>query len=363
MSASASSEREPSNIIPGNVESGYVVLPVSGDQFRDFVKSLLGSPQAITRVLRDPFEIRQADIQSLHDLLIQRVTQQNRGFLAQFKARIGFSDDSGVELNSIENLLSYNEIRPVVTRSITIKWDFLLKFEDKENPERQTVTISFYADFGPSLFDSDSTAISDLFFSLSVRKAGVIQFRVEHTARTWGADIEALLSNQLSAYKKTQPRLRRYANKNSSSIATFVAGWIILSCLIGIALTTMNFSKSQAGKASVLASSSYQSLASIGKGIDYLLDTISSGLWEKYFIGATGFMILSVIVATVVGAWAGSSASAKRPSFILLSRADMDAKAREMGRLDRQWGSFLASSISAIGYGIISSLIFEKLFG
>src|SRR5215208_6114160 len=91
------------------VEAGYVMLPYDEAQFKDFIKSLLGSPQTVGKTIRGIFEIEMNDIRNLYQLILQRVTQQNDGILAQFKAKIVFSDNSSVEINNIEELLTYNE--------------------------------------------------------------------------------------------------------------------------------------------------------------------------------------------------------------------------------------------------------------
>jgi hypothetical protein len=358
---------EPDNnsteIVQDGVASGYVSLPFSANQFRDFIKSLLGSPQAITRVLPHPFEVSKSDIRSIHDLLMQRVTQQNHGFLAQFKSRVGFSDDTGDEQNSIESFMAYNQVRPVETTSITIKWNFLIKFEDKDTLERQVVTISFYAKPGNRYLDLDETILGQMiFFRAAAVTRGVIQYRIEHTARTWGADIDALLSGQLQEYTVNQPRLRRIINKHSEKIGIASAAWILISCLLGLAITTSNFSRHQEEQANKVLSVPYDNLASVGKRLDFLAGHIAAGLWEKYFLGAAGFMLLSLVLCIVIGTWAESSASARFPSFILFSRSDSAAKTREKKRLERNWQSFLLSAASAILYGITSNLIFRKLF-
>lgn len=50
-------------------EEGYVVLPFNEDGFRDFIKSLLGSPQTIGKSIYGAFEIEVADIRNLHQLI------------------------------------------------------------------------------------------------------------------------------------------------------------------------------------------------------------------------------------------------------------------------------------------------------
>jgi len=93
-------------------EEGFVVFPYNKEQLRDFITSLLGSPQTIGKAFRGEFEINLDDLRNLHQLIMQRVSQQNDGVLIQFKSKIVYSDNSSVELTSIDELLTYNEIRP-----------------------------------------------------------------------------------------------------------------------------------------------------------------------------------------------------------------------------------------------------------
>src|ERR1051325_7012211 len=98
---------------PSTIESGFLRLPLDQDQFKDFIKGLLGRPQTISRQIAGPFDIEFTDIQSLDQLLWQRISQQNGGALVQFNGRLVFNDNSTVELNSLNELTSYNEVRPV----------------------------------------------------------------------------------------------------------------------------------------------------------------------------------------------------------------------------------------------------------
>ena len=199
MSNKKSKSQKSIQVLPSEpIEHGYVVLPYDKDEFKDFIKSLLGSPQTITKTITGAFEVNKDDIRNLYLLITQRVTQQNEGVLADFSAKIVFSNNSSVELNSIEDLITYNEINPIVSRTLHLKWDFVVRFQDKKVPEKQRIQVSFVAT------GISSELIDEQFLSLGVptylrRTGGFVSFRIEHTARTWGADIEALLTNHIES--------------------------------------------------------------------------------------------------------------------------------------------------------------------
>lgn len=60
-----------------DTQKGYLALPFDQDQFQEFVKGLLGKPQTITKRIRGNFEISLKDLQNFHDLIEQRISQQN----------------------------------------------------------------------------------------------------------------------------------------------------------------------------------------------------------------------------------------------------------------------------------------------
>ena len=200
-------------LVPSShIEEGYVKLPLNEGQFRDFIKSLLGSPQSINKNINGSYQVDVNDVRNIHLILIQRVSQQNNGLLISFVAKIFFSDDSSVELNSIEEFSTYNELRPVKAVGLHITWDFVIRFQDKNVPEKQRIQLSFNT--------ADYIALDDL---RSSRYYGdFINFRIEHTARTWGADIESLLTNHLSSLLQKTPRLKKIIRENDEAIGNTV---------------------------------------------------------------------------------------------------------------------------------------------
>lgn len=91
-------------------QKGYLTLPFNEEQFQSFIR-LLGTPQTITKRIKGNFEIHLKDLQNFHDLINQRITQQNNGKLIQLKTQVYYSDGSSVILSSYEELVTYNEVK------------------------------------------------------------------------------------------------------------------------------------------------------------------------------------------------------------------------------------------------------------
>ena len=120
-----------------------VALPCTSDDFGRFLGSLLGKPQTISGSERGAFEIRREDISNSYHLVIQRVKQQNDAQLLQFTVRLVFDDNSSVLLNSLDDFLTYSEVRPIVPTQAHLSWSFIVKFQDRSHPEKQEIDLSF----------------------------------------------------------------------------------------------------------------------------------------------------------------------------------------------------------------------------
>ena len=98
--------------------SGQVALPFNEDQFKDFIVSLLGKPQTISKHLRGNFSIDKNDLISIFEVINQRIYQQNNAKLIQFRASIYYSDNTLVTLNGFDHLVNYNEKLPLVSKAV-----------------------------------------------------------------------------------------------------------------------------------------------------------------------------------------------------------------------------------------------------
>jgi len=337
-------------------EAGYVILPVDPDQFKDFVKGLLGRPQSISRVLHGPFEIDATDIQNLDRLLAQRIEQQNAGLLAQFNARLVFSDESTIELNTLAELISYNEVRPVYCNAIHLRWDYLVTFPDKKVPQKQSILVSYVLGAHATLIDTEDV----LMLSRRADSSGAINFRIEHTARTWGADIEALMSNFLQAHIRKENPIKTWIRSHHAVISFVTAIGFIAMVSLGIFVTSRQYaSERMADLNAMLVPGS----ANIDKILSYIGQILASGAWAQFSFAAVFFLVVSFFVAIWLGMWTDEAAANYPPSFILINRQSVTHRDEVLAKQRKKWLSFCGSVLTTVILGVLSNYIFAHFFG
>lgn len=242
--------------------SGAIMLPCEPSQFREFIAGLLGQPQTIVRRLKGPFEVNRHDIESLYHLIDQRLISQNEATLIQFTARIAYDDNSSVLINSIRDFEAYNEIKPLCSEGIQLSWTYLIKFRNKKFPEKQTIEVGFTADHGGADFD---TIVRAKGITISTAQSG-IRIKISHTDRTWGADIDALLSGHLQLLQKPVGKLRALAFDHSGKISALTSLFVFLCSLVGTYLITSYFVERYLAIATNLKSETNQNFDS-GKSV------------------------------------------------------------------------------------------------
>jgi hypothetical protein len=259
-------------------EQGYVVLPFNQAQFKQFITGLLGSPQSITKQISGSFTFDSNDINNLDQLLLQRITQQNNGTLVQFSATIVFSDNSIVELNSLPELLSYNEIRPIVSNDIHLSWVYLIQFPDKMAPEKQKIQVSILTAYE----GKSRKLLDDLKVKWEGYGAGAINFRIEHTARTWGTDIEALLTNHVKSLITQPSKARKFFYDHDTSVGVFSMFLLWGSLIYGAFLSVRAFAERQSILVSKLISSNSNSLDELSAKLNQTLSLTANGTWAQH---------------------------------------------------------------------------------
>jgi hypothetical protein len=144
----------------------------------------------------------------------------------QFSVRITYADSSSVLLNSIDDFLQYREVRHVVSTSANLSWTYLIKFEQNDTPEKQVIELTINSD--PE--GTPTIEIQTPFDVERVRRIhGHFYYRILHTARTWGTDIENLLRGQIHGWMRQDPFHQRVLNQYSGTVASVVAG--LFGCL------------------------------------------------------------------------------------------------------------------------------------
>lgn len=328
-------------------QKGFLTLPFNEDQFQSFIKGLLGTPQTITKRIKGNFEIHLNDLQNFHDLINQRVTQQNNGKLIQLKTQIYYSDESSVILSSYEELVSYNEIKPVISEAVRMTWVYLIQFADKSVPEKQEVELMIVSTPQSNIIEDDDIPV---FYNSS----GQFRIIIKHTARTWGADVESLITHQINSILTPCSKLKDYIRKKSSTIGLLTGILFLISSLISIFISTINFNVDEVKKVA-----EYTQKVKILEGkIDYLLNYIAENSQNLFFLKTQLYIVVSIFIAIVLGVWVVSLANNKTKSYLVLTR---EAKKNrdylaEKSKNKIYWFWF------SIGFSILTGILSNYIF-
>lgn len=346
---------------PGGVGSEYAVqLPCAPETFAEFIAELLGKPQSIEQRIIGQFELTKSDIENTFHLVHQRVTQQNEAFLVQFAVKTFYGDGSSVLNNTLTDFLHYTEVRPLVSVGVLLSWTYLIKFQDKSVPEKQEIELSFSTDDDGSLTLRDGELIAtQIMFR---RPSGAIFLRINHTARTWGVDLESLLANHVKVFLREEPKWQRILYKHSEKVGIIVALVFLLIVFVGVFLSTNNFVNIQMQAAQAVIQVQDNTLENISRKLDFMVQRTASGDWSRFVFASAIFVVISVIGAVFLGIWAGSAAENRPRSFVLLSRQAEEAKKIAVEKRKKRWFSFIASIVSSIGSGLVSKVLFELAY-
>ena len=333
-----------------NLSKGYVTLPMDEEHFKRFIVGLLGKPQTIEKSIIGNFEIHLKDIQNFHDLISQRIEQQNNGRLIQLRTTIYYSDKSNVELGSYEELATYNQVKPVVSEAIKLSWSYLIQFSDKSVPEKQEIDLLIAS-------TGDRKIIHNIDFPIFISDLGEFRITIRHTARTWGDDIESLLTNQINSIISKESKFKTFIRDHSSKISIVIAVLFVLSSIIGGLVVTSNFCSTEINKVNNFSLKN----PSIDEKLNFLTQYIASGTMTKYSFKVTIFFIASIIIGIVLGIWVEDLADTKTPSFLILTRESLKRSEKIKDRLKRKWTWFFISIFISIAAGIAANYIFHLL--
>jgi hypothetical protein len=307
-------------------DAAEVSFPVSENQFNDFIISLLGKPQTITKTFNGYFSIAKDDIVTLFEILNQRVFQQNEAKLIQFRTTVVYNDDSTTTLNGLDHLVHYNEVLPKISNQVHLTWQFLIKFRDKTNFEKQEINLSFIS-ANPARITIDNNL--PFFF-----ETAPVFLRISHTARSWGADIEAVLSKHLDVLIKQE---KAYKRAIMSSFYNFknTYGTLILCITALFAVFKTSALKTSANNDPVF--------------------------WLHHY-GNVLFWLLSVyIMLKFAHLLLGFFREGARPSFILLTRASEENKDIVLKKYIWNIRKFIATVILSLILSIVGNFIYAML--
>jgi hypothetical protein len=143
------------------------------------------------------------------------LTQQNEFQVISVTFEIYLEGGVIRELRSIEELQTYNETKNAASIAINITWVLLVKYHSKKHPEKQTVIVEL-TDGSLNRISGERVGVGvGANFALSgrpmfVHNVGGIYIEIQYTERTWGDDMEALLTGYILSRVKVMNNLKMY---------------------------------------------------------------------------------------------------------------------------------------------------------
>jgi hypothetical protein len=297
-------------INPSEEYQGKVALPFDKSQFQNFIIGLLGKPQVINKRFLGSFEIDMDFVANLFQLLEQRIHQQNEAKLLELRSAIIYHDGSSVSLSGFEHLINFNEPQPLVCKALHLTWQYLILFKDKESAEKQEITISFITS-GASQLDEE----------MSYNFRSSISIRIAHTARTWGADIEGLLTKHLTPILIKDIGLKKIHELDDTTVQNIIK-FILITITTTCGYYWIDFHKT------------------------YLL----------IFLYALTFA-LTALTDLIISSVRPDS----HPSFILITNESKNQKTKDLKQYNREWLKFIFATLGSIAIGIIGNFVYAYL--
>lgn len=307
--------------------AGQVSLPFNKEQFKNFIVSLLGKPQTITKKYRGNFELTKENVYTIFETLNQRIYQQNDAQLIQFRATIYYNDNSTVTLSGYEHFVHYNENLPLVSIGLHLTWQYLIKFRDKDNYEKQEISLSFI---------SNSNVVIDGHDGLHNYQP--VSLLINHTARTWGADIEGVISKYLQSIVKPSSRIINFFKYDSIKVENLLYSIILIITLI-------------------LSIWRYYDMSS-------KISIHDTPFWIQYF-GKHIFLFLglfSLAKITAVLLEEFDFYSSNSSNFLLLTSESYHYREKVKNSMKKRYFKYFATFIGSILLSIISNILYSKLF-
>lgn len=340
-------------------KEGMVTLPFDEEQFYSFVRGLLGRPQTIDKEFSKSFALTRNDVAHVHALITQRVAQQNSSRFVGLSARLFFSDDSSVTFSSIEDLNSYNEIKPVRVVTIFLSWSFLVTFADRESPEKQQIELTFGSYRG---LQRHSLRYSRAFPRIQFMDDN-IALSIQHSARSWGADIENMLTSYVESLARTESKLVTFLQRQEKY---FSMGTVALYLTSAIGTIFFTCTRTAEHLRSRLAESlkdvpGSNDILWIKKHVEIMTDVqISEKLISKD-IQMLLYGLSSMVLAVVAGIIISSLIPSPIGGFVLYSRKSEEEYAARLNEERQSLRNVIIAFIGAVCIGIISNYCYAFL--
>lgn len=347
------------NIIENENEANEtgIILPLKKRELGNFISDLLGQQQSIERTITTKFDINHAWLVNLHDLIHQRICQQASAHIIDFTAVINL--DTGIKrsITTIEAFRAYIELRTDSTTSVTMIWSYLIHFPGKNYPEKQEISFHAKARTESQLRNRDDRG----FLSKLLIPEGFdwdesfIHYEISHTERTWGDDIETLISNEVN-------KVRRSEKSIGHTIYNCLRWTLAISIFVTMMTYPLYYNAASNAEVREQIMQLYHALpekSSSPEIIEEKLNLIASMVAVPKEKAASAFFIISLFLAPVISGIVFRLTSAGKQSFLVLSKHDEARKEVLLKKEGRQIPIMIGSYGVIVTLGILSSFGYD----
>lgn len=351
--------------MPNEIKNGdnndemSIILPLKKHELGNFITSLLGQQQSLSRVNNRTFDIDHAWLINLHEMIDQRIRQQASAHLVDFAAAIYFENDAKRIITTIDAFKGYIETKKETTKGVTLVWSYLIQFPGKSHPEKQE--ISFFARVNPL---ENSTEVSRGFSSTLVNMAvdeneySFIGYEVSHTERTWGDDIEALTSNQIEKVIRPENALSNIAyNCFRWGLAIGLFAFFLIYPIYQSTIGSENAVAALMAEYNAINNEPY-SITLLSSKIDIIANMLEAHATNK---SKSAFTILTAFIAPILLFLTLRFTRKSSHSFIILSPADNKRRDSLLKKESRSIPLMLGAYLCAIAAGIFGNYGYSAL--
>lgn len=132
---------------PKNGVNRYIT-EIDKDDLKSMFYLLLGKPESYIKLFQEPLCLAPDDFIELNEQIVEKLTNHNIHAI-NITTTINYSESEIEQLGSWQEFINYNWKTRKETDSISIKWDFLVKIQGYEIPQRHTVHLKISNEISP----------------------------------------------------------------------------------------------------------------------------------------------------------------------------------------------------------------------
>jgi hypothetical protein len=350
---------EPAN---AHLPAGEIAIWCPADQLGQFMSGLLGKPQSIQRALSGDFLIRRDDLLGLHHLIQQRIRDQNEGTLIQFVATLHYDDGLSIEIGSVAEFENYAEVRAHTTQHVTLSWVYLIKFHGRNGPERQQIEVTFKTGRpgDATILDAAPGIILQAEQYRILRGGGPprVFVKISHTMRSWGMDMESLISDHLRGFLAEKKRGISRVMGEFSTVMGWITGCAIGSVMLMIGVRLLRIAtQSYIVGAPKPEASLLDAMAMLSRKIDLLYSFIGGGRGATIAIVSLLYVAVGIVLSVLAGTKIEEGGSNRVPSFILFTQKDETQRVEAMQQFQNGWKRTAFGFSSAVCCGVAANAV------